>query len=65
MQRLDAMQRYAQTRACRRAFLLRYFGDPDARASCTACDRCGASRGEVPEQVSARRPARRTRPRSP
>ena len=38
--RLDAMQRYAQTKACRRAFILRYFGDPDARAACGSCDRC-------------------------
>jgi hypothetical protein len=29
MDRLDAMQGYAQTRSCRRAFVLRYFGDPD------------------------------------
>ncbi|MDQ6611764.1 MAG: RecQ family zinc-binding domain-containing protein [Gemmatimonadota bacterium] len=38
--RLDAVQRYAQTRSCRRAFVLRYFGDPDARSSCAGCDRC-------------------------
>ncbi len=40
MERLDAMQRYAQTRYCRRAFVLRYFGDAGARAHCGACDRC-------------------------
>ncbi|WP_411281964.1 ATP-dependent DNA helicase RecQ [Gemmatimonas sp.] len=38
--RLDAMQRYAQTRYCRRAFVLRYFGDPEVRSQCAACDRC-------------------------
>ena len=38
--RLDAMQRYAQTRYCRRAFVLRYFGDPEVRLQCAACDRC-------------------------
>jgi len=38
--RLDAMQRYAQTRHCRRAFVLRYFGDPEVRTACGACDRC-------------------------
>ncbi|MCU0616185.1 MAG: RecQ family ATP-dependent DNA helicase [Gemmatimonadaceae bacterium] len=38
--RLDAMQGYAQTRGCRRAFVLRYFGDPAARVACGACDRC-------------------------
>ena len=40
LSRLDAVQRYAQTRTCRRAFVLRYFGDPDARDTCNACDRC-------------------------
>jgi ATP-dependent DNA helicase RecQ len=38
--RLDAVQGYAQTRTCRRAFVLRYFGDSDARDRCGACDRC-------------------------
>lgn len=40
LRRLDAMQRYAQTRYCRRAFVLRYFGDPEVRSQCAACDRC-------------------------
>ncbi len=40
MARLDAMQQYAQSRYCRRAYVLRYFGDPEARAHCGACDRC-------------------------
>ncbi len=40
LSRLDAMQRYAQTRDCRRAFVLRYFGDPETRSHCAACDRC-------------------------
>jgi len=40
MSRLEAMQRYAQTRHCRRAFVLRYFGDPEVRSQCAACDRC-------------------------
>jgi ATP-dependent DNA helicase RecQ len=40
LQRLDAMQRYAQTRYCRRAFVLRYFGDPEVRSRCAACDSC-------------------------
>jgi ATP-dependent DNA helicase RecQ len=38
--KLDMMQQYAYTRACRRAFVLRYFGDPAARASCSGCDNC-------------------------
>jgi len=52
--RLDAVQHYSQTRACRRAFVLRYFGDPDARANCGACDRCLAA----PVNVSIRDVAR-------
>ena len=50
--RLDAVERYAQTKSCRRAFVLRYFGDPDVRPSCNACDRCLLS----VEQFAARLP---------
>lgn len=39
MSRLSAMEQYAQTRGCRRAFVLRYFGD-SYRSNCGACDRC-------------------------
>jgi ATP-dependent DNA helicase RecQ len=38
--RLDAMQRYAYTRRCRRAFVLRYFGERPAFSNCGGCDRC-------------------------
>ena len=38
--RLDAMDGYARTRECRRGFILRYFGDPDAMANCGDCDNC-------------------------
>ncbi|MBL0939640.1 MAG: RecQ family ATP-dependent DNA helicase [Gemmatimonadaceae bacterium] len=44
MTRLDAMQQYALTKYCRRAFVLRYFGDPEARTFCGACDRCLGAR---------------------
>ncbi len=59
LSRLDAMQRYAQTRYCRRAFVLRYFGDPEVRSQCGACDRClgttdEAPRNAVPVRVRAR-----------
>jgi ATP-dependent DNA helicase RecQ len=48
MARLDAMQQYAQSRYCRRAYVLRYFGDPEARMHCGACDRClGLAHGPV------------------
>ncbi len=59
MDRLDAMQGYAQTRSCRRAFVLRYFGDPDVRPTCGACDRCLGTTPEAPARApTARRAAR-------
>jgi ATP-dependent DNA helicase RecQ len=45
--RLDAMEGYAWTRECRRGYVLRYFGDPDAISSCTGCDRCLAPGGRI------------------
>jgi ATP-dependent DNA helicase RecQ len=38
--KLDAMQKYAYTDGCRRAFVLRYFGDESAGADCGGCDNC-------------------------
>ncbi len=38
--KLDMMQQYAYTRTCRRALVLRYFGDPAARGTCSGCDNC-------------------------
>ena len=40
LSKLQAVQRYAYTKECRRGFVLRYFGDPAARASCEGCDNC-------------------------
>jgi ATP-dependent DNA helicase RecQ len=40
LSQLEAMQKYAYTDRCRRGFVLRYFGDPAASASCTQCDNC-------------------------
>lgn len=37
--RLEQVQRYAETRSCRREFLLRYFGD-DFSGPCGNCDVC-------------------------
>ncbi|HEY4217618.1 MAG TPA: ATP-dependent DNA helicase RecQ [Gemmatimonadaceae bacterium] len=47
LQKLDAMQQYAYTKACRRGFVLRYFGDAAARTACTGCDNCLGTRVEV------------------
>ncbi len=40
LSKLQAVQRYAYTRECRRAFVLRYFGDPATRHHCAGCDNC-------------------------
>jgi len=38
--KLDMMQAYTYTRICRRAFVLRYFGERYAKAHCGGCDNC-------------------------
>jgi ATP-dependent DNA helicase RecQ len=40
--RLEQMREYAETRGCRREYLLRYFGD-DFAGPCGNCDRCEAA----------------------
>jgi ATP-dependent DNA helicase RecQ len=40
LSKLQAVQRYAYTKDCRRGFVLRYFGDPAARPRCSGCDNC-------------------------
>jgi ATP-dependent DNA helicase RecQ len=40
LDKLQAVQKYAYTRECRRGFVLRYFGDPAARRRCDGCDNC-------------------------
>ncbi len=40
LSKLQMVQLYAYTKTCRRGFVLKYFGDPAARPSCGACDRC-------------------------
>ena len=40
LSKLQAVQKYAYTRECRRGFVLRYFGDPAARTKCDGCDNC-------------------------
>jgi ATP-dependent DNA helicase RecQ len=44
--KLDTMQRYAYANGCRRAFVLRYFGDPAAHGArqCDGCDTCTGAR---------------------
>jgi ATP-dependent DNA helicase RecQ len=63
LSKLDAMQRYAYLKTCRRGFVLRYFGDSAARDRCAGCDNCLGMRIDVaklaPSAGRARRPARR------
>ena len=40
--RIRRMERYATHRDCRRAYLLRYFGDRPPQPPCGACDACGS-----------------------
>src|SRR5687768_3479552 len=40
LSKLQAVQKYAYTKECRRGFVLRYFGDPAARRQCQGCDNC-------------------------
>ena len=62
LRRLDAMQRYAQTRSCRRAYILRYFGDPEVRSQCAACDRCLGTTEVLPPASTKQSVPGRTRP---
>ncbi len=40
LRRLAAVEGYAYARHCRRAFVLRYFGDEPPPPPCSGCDRC-------------------------
>lgn len=64
LSKLDAVQKYAYTKSCRRGFILRYFGDPAARDRCSGCDNClstgGPRRSSIPARGNAA-PARAPR----
>jgi ATP-dependent DNA helicase RecQ len=74
LQKLDMMQQYAYTKGCRRGLVMRYFGDPAARAKCSGCDNCMGTKviveaGAAPslrggaraDRGTKRRPADRSR----
>src|SRR6185437_8378155 len=56
LEKLEAVQRYAYAKSCRRAFVLRYFGDPAAGNSCSGCDNCEGTAAPRPPKDEA--PAR-------
>jgi ATP-dependent DNA helicase RecQ len=67
LQKLDMMQQYAYTKGCRRGLVLRYFGDPAARAKCSGCDNCMGTKVivEAGAAPSLRGPADRGAKRRP
>jgi ATP-dependent DNA helicase RecQ len=50
--KLTAMLAYVDGQDCRHAHILRYFGEPDASPSCTACDRCCRERETATRAVT-------------
>jgi ATP-dependent DNA helicase RecQ len=70
LSKLQAVQRYAYTRECRRGFVLRYFGDPAAKAACAGCDNCLGIRAvaavdESPTRQRRDKASRQSRSRVP
>jgi ATP-dependent DNA helicase RecQ len=67
LSKLQAVQKYAYTKECRRGFVLRYFGDPAARRTCEGCDNCLGitATAEVEEDQPKNRVRERRRRREP
>jgi ATP-dependent DNA helicase RecQ len=59
--KLDTMQRYAYANGCRRAFVLKYFGDPAAHSTkrCDGCDNCNGTRRTATARATAAPAGRR------
>lgn len=53
LEKLEAVQRYAYAKSCRRAFVLKYFGDPAAGHSCSGCDNCQGTAAPRPGKAAA------------
>ncbi|MEX2582202.1 MAG: ATP-dependent DNA helicase RecQ [Gemmatimonadota bacterium] len=58
--KLQEMQGYVYTKGCRRAFVLRYFGEEGVSGECGACDTC-TGEAVTPPPSSERQRSRRTR----
>ena len=63
--KLQAVQRYAYTKECRRRFVLQYFGDPAARKPCAGCDNCLGLSAAPLETRSLAKPIREKKVRRP
>src|SRR5205814_4411514 len=48
---LDRMVRFVDEKSCRRRAVLRYFGDPAAPPSCSACDLCAGAQAPQAEPI--------------
>lgn len=53
LQRLEAVERYARTRSCRRDFILEYFGAEPEPEPCGRCDNCRTGRASEAPSTSA------------
>jgi len=65
MRKLDAVQGYVYTKRCRREFILRYFGDREARPRCSGCDNCLGNAIRHQPSPKAERAPKRDRRASP
>jgi ATP-dependent DNA helicase RecQ len=69
LSKLQAVQKYAYAKDCRRGFVLRYFGDPAARPRCSGCDNClgitvvAAIEEDAPRRQRGRRSSQPDKPR--
>ena len=63
--KLQAVQRYAYTKDCRRRFVLNYFGDPASRRACAGCDNCLGISAAPLERTGLVKPSREKRVRRP
>ncbi len=64
LSKLQAVQRYAYTKECRRGFVLKYFGDPAAKSRCKGCDNClGVTVTPIAEGEAPRGRRREKKPR--
>ncbi|MBI3656370.1 MAG: RecQ family ATP-dependent DNA helicase [Acidobacteria bacterium] len=53
LEKINKMENYAFTSECRRAFILKYFGDHSADSSCGRCDNCKGAGAREPDAYEA------------